>query len=484
MVSQHIEKVYMRATQAAADWRKKSVKERTFFLPVLKELIVQRQDEISSQIIKESGKVPVDVLINGILPVLEIISYYEKRAVTILKTEKRSAPFPLFYRNKAWLEYAPMGTVLVIAPWNYPFQLAIIPVISALLAGNAVVLKSSELTPISGQLIKGLLNDCNLPKDLFQLVEGGSDIGKELINAGPDKIFFTGSVEVGKEIMAQAAGNLIPLDLELGGKDPMLVFADADLERAVEAALYGAFINSGQFCVSIERLYLQEEIYQVFLERLKNKVKKLRPGIELGKIINQEQMDKINELIDKAIQQGATLETEYIKKDLYLSPVILSGCNHKMEIMQQEIFGPVLTVIPFESEEDALRLANDSKFGLNASVWTSDLERGKGIISSLETGNCYLNGVLKNVGNPDLPFGGIKESGIGRYHGSAGLKTFCQEKAVMHNKNKGHEFYWFPFADSLKESIKSLIELRYSSQTLKARLSKYLKLFRTFLEKK
>lgn len=464
---------YFRVTRLAQKrYQNTTIAKRVEIIKNLQQNIINNLDSIIESLVKETGKVRGDVLLNEIIAVLEILNYYQKHAEKILKPQKRKASFPLFFNKKAWVEYHPLGVVLVIAPWNYPFQLALVPVISALISGNAVILKPSELTPQSGELIKNLLVQSGLDEDLLQVVQGDGAVGSSLIEEKPDKIFFTGSVETGKKIMTQAGKNLIPVELELGGKDPMIVFADADLERASSAAIFGAFINAGQICVSVERLYLEAQIKDQFMELLQAKASKMRIGHELGKIINKNQLEKI-----KAQLKNSDYQLSWIgagkEEDLYLASKIITVEDNFTEIMQEETFGPVLAVMTFNGEKEALKLANETKYGLNASVWSSDIIKAKNIASQIITGNCFINNVITNIGNPDLPFGGVKQSGIGKYHGEAGLKSFARETSIMLEKGTNAEFFWFPFPDNLEQIIKDLIDFRYKKNvSIKERFKK------------
>lgn len=439
-------------------------------------------DYIIKKIADDTEKVDTEIIMSDILPVLELISYYKKNAADILKKKNVSNSF-LFYNNKSYIEYNPMGIISIISPWNYPLQLALIPTITALIAGNIVILKPSELTPIVADLIEEIFENAELPWKLVYIIRGEKEAVQKIIDLRPEKIFFTGSTETGKEIMKQASEQLIPLQLELGGKDPMIVFDDADLERAANAAIYGAFANSGQLCVSIERLYVKENVYEQFLWLLKEKVEKIRIGqgysADIGPLINKEIFNKIEVQLDEALNRGAELLTEYDKKNDYLSPQIIKNVKNDMLIMQEESFGPVLPVMSFKSERDVVALANDNKYGLNSSIWTQDNQKAKRIASKLMVGNCYINNVIINIGNPHLPFGGIKDSGFGKYHGEKGLINFSFEKSVMIKKgNSDSEINWFPYSKKKFDMVYNLLELLHKKENIFKKLKRILKLFK------
>jgi len=477
-----IQTIFDNARTAFAQWKGKTISERIAYVTALRKVIVKNLDSIVDCISEDTGKVNMEALNSDILPTLEMMKYYEKYAPRILAPKKKKTTF-LFYNHDAYVEYKPLGVVLIIAPWNCPFQLALVPLVSALLAGNAVILKPSEITTKVGDLIGALCQEAGLPKDLVQVVLGGKELGEALIQGRPDKIFFTGSGAAGKNIMAAAAKNLIPVVLELGGKDPMIVFEDADIDRAVEAAVYGAFAHAGQFCVAVERLYVQEPVFERFVSKIIKRIITLNVGTaydcDFGPINTQDQIDRIEEQVQDALAKGATLLTDIIKQGSLFYPVALKNVNHDMKLMKEETFGPLLPIMSFKTEKEAVALANDSLYGLNASVWTRDIDKAKRVVNRLETGNAYINDVIKNIGNPDLPFGGMKQSGIGKYHGAEGLHSFSIETAVMVNKNKTkREINWFPYTAELAKTVRGLITVLYTDLPLREKIKMFLRMRR------
>jgi len=462
---QEIDRAIERARTGSRLWKEKSIKERLFFLSNLRKIIIQNLDVIVENITESTGKVVAEAFMTDILPTLDIMTYYKKNAEKILRPKKRRSSF-IFRKHSSYLEYSPIGVILVISPWNCPFQLSLVPLVTALVAGNAVILKPSELVPLVGELIGSLCQKAGIPPDVVQVIQGGKEVGEHLIGAVPDKIFFTGSFATGKKIMEEAGRRMIPVELELGGKDPMIVFADSDFERAVRGAVYGAFANSGQLCVSVERLYVEEPIYEKFVEGVLGELKNLRLGTgmeaDIGVITNPCQVQIMEEQIKDALEKGAKLLTGIRKEGSFFHPIVLKDVNHDMKIMKEETFGPVLPVMPFKKEEEAISLANYSIYGLNSSVWTRDRKKAKRVVRKLEVGNAYINDVVKNIGNPYLPFGGVKKSGFGRYHGPEGLYTFSTSKAVMVNRSKKRkELNWFPFSKELVEIVQRLISTLY-----------------------
>lgn len=466
--SEEIVQVFEKAQKAFEIWKETTIEERIGYLRKIKYVIVEEVDEIVKTIMQNTGKVAVEALTGDVFTTIELINYYEKHAEDIISPQERDGHF-IFFGSKFFVEYMPFGVVAVISPWNYPFQLSFIPIITALIAGNSVVFKPSSITAPVGDLIDNICKKAGLPDNLVNVVQGGSRVGEDIINTKPDLIFFTGSVEIGKKIMEAASRQLIPVVLELGGKDPMIVFDDANFTRAVKGALYGAFANTGQICVSVERLYVQNKIYDRFVDAVTLETKKIRVGsgveADIGTLINPSQKDIIDDHIKDALEKGAIVTNEQKTEGNFYYPVVLKNVNHKMKVMTEETFGPVLPIMPFKDEKEAIMLANDSNYGLNSSVWTKDIDKGLRVAHQLIVGNCAINDVVKNIGNPDVPFGGVKQSGIGRYHGREGLYAFTRPKSIMINRGKTKkEINWFPYTSKIYESLKTYIYTIYGGK--------------------
>ncbi|MBL0057989.1 MAG: aldehyde dehydrogenase family protein [Elusimicrobia bacterium] len=469
-----IEELGDRACQAGTSWAQTTFEERVDRLGRLRNLIIEEMDAIAGCLNTVTGKTPVEAVMTEIIPTVENLRYLEKNLARVLSPEKRPTPFS-YRHSSSHVERHPWGWVLILSPWNFPFQLSLVPMATALAAGNAVILKPSELSTEVGKMIESLFHRAGFPKEAVVLAPGDGLVGQQLIDEKPDLIFLTGGVETGKKVMAAAATHLIPVVLELGGKDPMIVFDDAPFDRTVEAAVYGAFANAGQVCVATERLYVQEGVHDRFVAALVARTKALRIGTtmddDMGALTNPRQADIINGHIDDALQKGAQLRTERWTKGPLMSPVVLTKTNHTMAVMTEETFGPILPVMSFKTEEEAIALANDSKFGLNASVWTRDLARGRRVASRLAAGNCVVNDVLKNIGNPHMPFGGIKQSGFGRYHGPEGLRAFTYEKSVMVNQGSAsRELNWFPYSRAVYENLRVYLHMSFLKKPLLAKL--------------
>ncbi len=396
------------------------------------------------------------------------LDYHRKVAPKTLGRKKASTP--IFLAGKSsYIEHFPRGVIGVISPWNFPFQLSIIPVLQALTAGNAVVLKPSEITPITGELLREVFAAIGLPEGVVEIIQGDGTTGAALCRADVDMIFFTGSVATGRKVMAACAARPIPCELELGGKDAMIVCEDAPLDRAVKGAVWGAFANAGQACVSVERVFVVDAVYDRFVEQVRSEVLALRVGApdeeaEVGPMIFKGQLRIVERHIREASEAGAKILTGGSAIDRpgqFFAPTVLTEITPEMSIYREETFGPVLPVIRVRDEEEAIRLANDHIFGLNASVWTRDTKRGLAMASRLECGQVMVNDVFSSVANPGLPFGGVKSSGIGRYHGTEGLLGFTHARAIMVDRAFFEaEPAWYPYRgkfEGIVELMRGLI---------------------------
>ncbi len=472
-------KTVMAAARAAAcSWGVTPAEVRAVCMGALRREIVRARDEIVRVVSLEAGKTPDEVLYSDLLPTLETLLYLAKNTVRLLRP--RRAPSPMIFRaSKSHVEYRPRGVVLVIAPWNNPFQLSLVPVASALAAGNAVILKPSERTPETGKLVAQLCERSGLPAGVLQVVPGDPDAAKALVDERPDMVFFTGGTANGRAVLAAAGRHLIPVILELGGKDPMIVFFDADLDRAAKGAVYGAFAHAGQHCISVKRLYVERSVYDSFMELVATETRSLAATPDWGRVMDDRAGKMALEQVQEAVSKGARLVVPGNKDRAGTEPTLIVDATHEMRIMREETFAPVLAAMRFESEEEAVRLANDSPFALNASVWSHDTERARRVVRRLETGNAYVNNVLINVGNPYLPFGGVKWSGIGRYHGPEGLRSFCVEKSVMFSRSsQASEPHWFPCVAEKRKAVEEIIELRYGEMGRLRRAWGWLRLLR------
>jgi acyl-CoA reductase-like NAD-dependent aldehyde dehydrogenase len=455
-----------RARCAGQAWQQLSVAKRCQHIAALSPLILSQLDSICEQLCQTTGKVRTEALLGEIYPVLDLLAYYVKHAPKVLQ-ERAVFTSPLsFPASTAHIEFHPYGVVAILAPWNFPFQLAIIPMITALIAGNAVILKASELSlPINALLLE-LFQQLALPEHLVQTLVGDGSVGEQLIDAGPDLVFFTGGLQTGRAVMQRAAQHPIPVLLELGGKDAMIIFADAQLSRASHAVMYGAFSNSGQICISIERLYIEHHCFDDFLQQLQNELATLTIGHgeygDVGTITSARQFALVEAHYHDALTKGACASGPLERHGNYVKPVILWNVHTEMRIMQEETFGALVAVLPFNTEAEVIKRVNDCQFGLNASIWSQDLSKATRVAKQLEVGGWVVNDVIKNVGHPQLPFGGVKKSGFGRYHGAEGLRAFSYSVSTMINRSRlAKEPNWFPYSQTQYQHFKGYLDVIY-----------------------
>lgn len=455
------------ARVAQQEWAALPIRVRVQRLTCLREILAANMDRILEVISAELGKPPLDVLTGDIMVTLEHCRYYERHAERLLRSRKVGKP-AILYRGASFTEsYGPHGVALIFAPWNYPLQLALVPAITALFAGNAVVLKCSEHAPATAVLIAKLFLEAGISADLVQVRSDAAGDAAALIDARPDIVFFTGSCRNGCEVATRAAQLLIPTILELGGKDACLVFDSCDLARAVEGVTYGAFSNAGQVCIAAKRVYVQRGIFDEFLRRFVERAGQLRigasPDADLGPVVVGSVRKLLAEQVEDAIARGATLHSAWDRESEAVPPLILSGVPRDARLLTEESFGPVVCLQPFDDEAEGIALANDSEFALSASIYTGDGRQGERVAFALNAGTCSVNDSIRHIGNPYAAFGGNGASGNGRYHGPAGVYAFSRTRSVMTvDRPQSREVHWFPFTPKTFHQLRSLLRFRHA----------------------
>lgn len=442
-----------RARAAFPAWRDTALQDRLRMLSRIKDVVRTHGEEYARRISEDTGKPLVDSLLTELMSIPLFIDHYRKTAPKTLARKRVGTPI-IFPGKKSYIEHFPMGVIGVISPWNFPFQLSMVPTVSALIAGNTVVLKPSEVTPLTGEIMDEIFRRIGLPRGVVEVIQGDGSTGAALCEADVDKLFFTGSVATGRKVMAAAAKKPIPVELELGGKDAMIVCADANLERAARAAVWGGLVNCGQMCISVERIFVEDAVHDRFVALLEREVDKVRVGgpdehADMGPMTFPRQIETVEQHLRGAIAAGAKVLRGGERLDRpgqFFAPTLITEVTTDMEIYREETFGPVLPVVRVKDADEAVRLASDHQYGLNGSVWTRDVDKGLALASRMESGQVMVNDVVAITGNPALPFGGVKNSGFGRYHGPEGLLAFTHQKSIMVDKGKlDFEPFWFPY---------------------------------------
>jgi len=474
---EQVDAAVAKSRQAFDVWSRLDYGKRAEVLMTARGLFVERRDELVDLICAENGKPRVEALVE-IMYVCDVITFYSKHASEFLEPHRLS---PHMLKNKrVTVHYQPRGVIGMITPWNFPLILTIGESVPALMAGNAVVIKPSEWTPLialrGAEIVHEALARHGLPVEILQVVCGRGDAGAALIDRS-DMISFTGSVRTGRMVAERAARRLIPVSLELGGKDPMIVLRDADLERAANAAVWGAFSNSGQVCISVERVYVDETVADEFIGRVVEKTRALRQGAadaDVGAMTYPDQIEIVESHVEDARARGARILTGGRRNpDLpgrFYEPTVLTGVDHSMKIMTDETFGPVLPIMRVGSSEEALRLANDSIYGLNASVFAGNSSEGELIAARIDAGITCVNDVIAGFGVTDAPSGGLKESGIGKRHGVEGIRRFCHQKVIVTDRfGMKNELFWYPYSAATERALDKILGVVFSTG-LKAKL--------------
>jgi acyl-CoA reductase-like NAD-dependent aldehyde dehydrogenase len=464
--------IVARARAAQPAWEALGFDGRAKVLRRAQKWVTDNADRIVETIVSETGKTHDDAVINEIGYAAAAFGFWAKHAPRYLADEKVRSSSPFVLGRKLVVRYRPLGVVGVIGPWNYPLTNSFGDCIPALAAGNAVVLKPSEVTPLTSLLMASAMRECGVPEDVFAIATGDGGTGAALVDE-VDMVMFTGSTRTGKKIMERAARTLTPVSLELGGKDPMIVLADADLERASSAAAYYSMQNSGQTCVSVERVYVEAPIYDAFVDKVSAKVAALRQGassgpgtVDVGAMTFGPQLDIVNRHVEQARAAGARVLTggaAHDEKGRFYEPTVLVDVDHSMDCMREETFGPTVPIMKVADADEAVRLANDSEYGLAASVWTQDAARGEEIARRVESGVVCVNDAQLNYLALELPMGGWKSSGLGSRHGAGGIRKYCRQQSLLVTRfvpPKG-DVHFYPFRARTTRLFGKAVKLLY-----------------------
>ncbi|HZU59649.1 MAG TPA: aldehyde dehydrogenase family protein [Solirubrobacteraceae bacterium] len=459
-------------------WAQLTLEDRSRYLERAAQVVIDEGDEIRDLIVHEQGKPRNEAFSMEVLPTIDALAWIARQGPQILADEKIPMS-QLFLRTKrSAFTYEPLGVIGIISPWNYPWSIPFGEVALALMAGNGVVLKPATLTPLVGERIRHVFERAGVPQGLVRVVHGPGT-GSAVSGSDVAKVFFTGSVQTGRAVGEQCARQLKGSVLELGGKDAMLVLVDANVDHAVAGALWGGFANAGQTCSGIERVYVLREVADRFIEGLVRGAQRLRLGdpmrweTEIGPMVSHEQFEVVRELVDDAVAAGAHLlcggpvdPPEGLQGSFY-APAVLTGVTHDMRIMREEIFGPVLPVMVVNSEDEAVSLANDSEFGLGASVWTSDRRKGERMATELEAGMVWINDHMFSHGACQCSWGGVKQSGLGRTHSKFGLYECVNIKLRVWEPSVIRDPWWHPYDETLGRALREAASILYGRPSIR-----------------
>src|SRR5215831_17525537 len=465
-----------RARAAQTAWAARSFGERAQVILAARKIILDQLDEVAALISAETGKPVAEAIAMELAPALDLMQYFARKTAMLLRPRRISVGLYWTMGRSSYEIYKPMGVIGIISPWNFPWATPLAEVVMALMAGNAVVLKPIELTPLTALRIGEVFSTAGLPENLLQIVTGDGSTGAALVASGVDKIMFTGSVATGRRVAEAAAKYLIPVVLELGGKDPMIVLDDANVANAARAAVWGAFANCGQSCSSVERCYVHESIAPQFTEQVVRETKRLRQALpedktaDLGSMSSERQLGIVERHVKQAINLGAIALTGGERtRDVagpFYPPTVLTNVTHEMDVMREETFGPVLPIITFRTDDEAVRLANDSDFGLTASVWTNNIARGQQLARQIDAGTIMINEVVYTHAIAQTPWGGTKQSGLGRTHGQAGLLELVRPQHVHVNRLPFiPDLWWFNYDEGAADLFRGFAR-RFASGSL------------------
>jgi acyl-CoA reductase-like NAD-dependent aldehyde dehydrogenase len=461
------------AARAQRRWAELPAKERGFVVGRAGDYVRYNHARIAELITKENGKTLAESYVMEVVPIIDTYRFIARHAGKYLAPERVPSPQIYFKHKKHVLDRSPIGVIGVISPWNYPFTIPAGEVAIALAAGNAVILKPAPLTPLIGEWIKEAFDAAGLPPGLLTVVHGDADIGRAMCkHPGIGKIFFTGSVEVGQKVASVCGPLLKPYVLELGGKDASIVCADADLDRAARGVLWGGAANAGQTCAGIERVYVAREVWDPFVDRISALAEKVVPGdpiepaTQIGPFADAGQYDKVDAQVNQAMDLGAKRLTggpaDVGLPGRWYAPAIVTGVDHGMSLMREETFGPVIPLMPFSDEREAVALANDSEYGLGASIWSRDPHRALGLAKRLDAGSVWINDHMYSHAACQLPWGGVKKSGVGVTHSKQGFYECSKTKLIAADSGRIPVPWWHPYDERLRAGFTAMIDSLYA----------------------
>jgi acyl-CoA reductase-like NAD-dependent aldehyde dehydrogenase len=471
---EQIATIAARARLAQKLWARRSLSERCAMLDALRRQMFATRDALADAVVRESGKPRSEALFSDIFVSLDTAAYLAANAGKMLAPERIPHHNIAAKAKSGELRYEPLGVIGIISSWNYPLAIPLGQIIPAVVAGNAVVCKTSDFTPQCGALIEKLFVDVGFPKDLVSVIQGSADVGRALIDATPDKILFTGSVETGRRVAEACAARLIPTVLELGGKDAMIVLADANLEIAASGAVWGSFTNCGQVCLSVERIFVEGAVAEKFAALCVEKTKKLRlgpgsdPSTDVGPLIRPQHVQRMTALIDDAVARGAkVLCGGQPRPDIgpnFFEPTVIADVDAGSRLFLEETFGPILAIQRVATADEAVARANASRFALAASVWTGDAARGRAIAAQLRAGSVMINDAISYYAIAEAPHGGCGLSGWGRTHGKTGLLEMVQTKYIDVDRTQGRaKPWWYRYGGDLEKAADAFLQFQYAN---------------------